>query len=278
MRIPLAVFPFLLLLDWAPCAQAADLAQIDRSIRKEPAYRSNAPRYCLLVFGLEAQTHVWLVVDGDVLYVDRNGNGDLTDQGKQVPLPKLKPSGLHQYAEERSVRVGDIRHDRLTHSGLQLTQRRVRPDLVPKSVDDDALKTAAGPGSDGFVYELTVAVEVRPQPEDGVPISGRIRQEVGDDAGGYLQFAARPLDAPVIHFGGRLHMALLCRQVLTRGEKPAELMTMIGTPGVGKGTFASVDYAGLFSDDVHPVAVVEFPARRKGGPPPMSKVILDHRC
>src|SRR5262249_17986366 len=42
------------------------------------------PAYCLLVFGLEAKTRVWLVLDGDTLYVDRNGNGDLTEEGKPV--------------------------------------------------------------------------------------------------------------------------------------------------------------------------------------------------
>ncbi len=59
-------------------AQALDLARLDRTIAKEPAYQSKQPRYCLLVFGSEAKTRVWLVLDGDTLYVDRNGNGDLT--------------------------------------------------------------------------------------------------------------------------------------------------------------------------------------------------------
>ena len=40
---------------WAP---AADLTTIDRTIVKEPAYRSKAVKYCLLVFGPEAKTRV----------------------------------------------------------------------------------------------------------------------------------------------------------------------------------------------------------------------------
>src|SRR5262249_11652334 len=51
-------------------------------IAKEPAYQ-NKPRYCLLVFGPEATTRVWLVLDGNVLYVDRDGTGDLTGAGKR---------------------------------------------------------------------------------------------------------------------------------------------------------------------------------------------------
>src|ERR1700724_3146257 len=65
-------------------AWAADLTKIDRTIAKEPAYKSK-PKYCLLVFGPEAKSRVWLVLDGDVLYVDRNGNGDLTEKGERVP-------------------------------------------------------------------------------------------------------------------------------------------------------------------------------------------------
>jgi hypothetical protein len=67
-----------------PESLAADLAKIDRTIAKEPAYRTKAPKYCLLVFGREGKNRVWLVQDGDALYVDRNGNGDLTEPGEKV--------------------------------------------------------------------------------------------------------------------------------------------------------------------------------------------------
>ncbi len=42
-------------------APAADLTKIDRSISKEPTYQTKAPKYCLLVFGLDANYRVWLV-------------------------------------------------------------------------------------------------------------------------------------------------------------------------------------------------------------------------
>lgn len=63
---------------------AADLSRIERKIAKEPAYQSQQPGYCLFVFGLEAKTRVWVVRDGDALYVDRNGNGDLTEPGERL--------------------------------------------------------------------------------------------------------------------------------------------------------------------------------------------------
>ena len=36
-----------------------------------------------MVFGKEADTHIWLVLDGNTLHVDRNGNGDLTEPGEK---------------------------------------------------------------------------------------------------------------------------------------------------------------------------------------------------
>src|SRR5438552_7665237 len=70
---------------------AVDLRTIDRSILKEPAYRTAQPKYCLAVFGPKAETRVWMVLDGDTLFIDRNGNLDLTEAGERVrgePSPK----------------------------------------------------------------------------------------------------------------------------------------------------------------------------------------------
>jgi hypothetical protein len=69
---------------------AADLNRIDRTIRQEPEYQSQAPKYCLLVFGPEARTRVWLVIDGDRLYVDESGQGDLRNS-RRVELGDFGP-------------------------------------------------------------------------------------------------------------------------------------------------------------------------------------------
>ena len=61
-----------------------DLAEIPRTIIKEPVYQTDSPGYCLLVFGPEAKTRIWLVADGKDVYIDRNGNGDLTEDGERV--------------------------------------------------------------------------------------------------------------------------------------------------------------------------------------------------
>ncbi|MBY0230462.1 MAG: hypothetical protein K2W96_14350 [Gemmataceae bacterium] len=47
---------------------------------KEPAYQSGSPRYAVLTFGTD---RVWVVLDGDTLILDRDGDGDLTGDTKR---------------------------------------------------------------------------------------------------------------------------------------------------------------------------------------------------
>src|SRR5262249_6342905 len=76
----------------ASAGEAPDLSKIDRRIAKEPVYVSKAPLYGLYVFGPKATTRVWAVFDKssadkqdyDVLYFDRNANGDLTESSKRI--------------------------------------------------------------------------------------------------------------------------------------------------------------------------------------------------
>src|SRR5215207_8233400 len=68
---------------------ATDLSQIDKTIRKEPPYKTK-PGYALLVFGSEAKTRVWLVQDGEKIFVDRNADGDLTDPAEAIEPSKVR--------------------------------------------------------------------------------------------------------------------------------------------------------------------------------------------
>ena len=51
---------------------AVELAKIDRTIVREPTYAST-PKYCLLVFGPEAKTRIWLVIDDQRGQIHRRG-------------------------------------------------------------------------------------------------------------------------------------------------------------------------------------------------------------
>jgi hypothetical protein len=254
----------------------ADLARIPRRIAREPAYRSR-PKYCLLVFG-PAQTRVWLVLDGDRLYVDRTGNGNLTEAGKKVSMPPFKKTGDSVFAEHREVKAGEIQDGRLTHTNLEITQMRVGAGFASKTPEEAWLEKSASALPDGFAY--TVSLKVARHSPESKPL-GRVKQLAWADEGGLLHFADHPKNAPVVHFDGPLRMGLLPGQALLRGGKGVTLNGCLGTPGLGKGTFATLVYAtqpGLVPQKNHPLAEITFPARTPGCAPVRVRTTLSQRC
>ena len=220
-------------------AAAGHLIKIDRTIAKEPAYQSK-PKYCLLVFGSDAKTRIWLVLDGDVLYVDRNGNGDLSEGGESL-VAAQKTDGI----KRRVWKVGDVAASggKVVYTGLTVS------DI---SEIQDSRFDSRGLG-------ITVKVPIG---------STRAVQSAGSavhPATGYnLRFADRPQDAPVIHFGGPMRIMLMQPERFTAGVKAGqryELVARVGTPGLGKETAAIIDDTdlGLSVDpDNGTVAELEF--------------------
>jgi hypothetical protein len=237
--------------------------------------------YCLLVFGPEAKTRVWLVVDGDTLYVDRNGNGDLTGAGKRVAMPPFHKSEHPCFEEDRKVEAGDITDGPRTHLGLEVTQMRVRRDFVARSEKEKEFKQFFDrfmrQTREGVIYDVELLVDLPARPGDGGHGLPRVRQVAYADWHGFLEFADRPQKAPVIHFGGPLAMYLNPDATLARGDSASELKTSVGTPGLGNGTFAISAYDRV-PRDVHPVAEVAFPAAAAGAAPVVRKVVLEKRC
>src|SRR5579862_2101927 len=133
----------------APVANAADLAKIERKIAKEPAYQTKAAKYCLLVFGLDAKTRAWLVQDGDTLYVDRRGNGDLTEDTNRVKIKEQNDS-------HRRFDAGDITLDGLTHTVLSVTQMKVSEDLVGNDQEWERIKKS---GPEPWMWWLRITAE-----------------------------------------------------------------------------------------------------------------------
>ncbi len=186
-----------------PGAQAADLKTVDRHIQREPKYSSGSPHYCLLVFGPKAEARVWLVRDGDLLHVDRNGNGDLTEDGEKVVRFVPKEGEATKASEEWVL----FRTGPLAPNTAQSSRRY--PDLL----------LMIGP------EQLLMVLEHPDWP-----------QVVGGSEP--LQFAGSPQDAPIIHFEGPLTLALDQSPKLIRGQD-AVLVVLVGTHGLGRGTFAA---------------------------------------
>jgi hypothetical protein len=232
-----------------------DLSKIDRTIAKEPAYRTKSPKYCLLLFGPEAKTRVWLVHDGDRLHVDRNGNGDLTEDGEEVKAVEQRSNVSSATKGERvessfwKFDIGAVREGKLKHDGLVIEINH--GEHIPKD------------GKPRIVDHTFVALK----------LEGKWQQS----AYGPFSFSRRPQDAPVIHFHGPLTIVPRYEsQVLKRGGNGHKLRAAIGTPGLGKGTFAILDPDAIPAG-IHAVVEVEFPAAWDAQPI-RARFVLARRC
>ena len=96
-----------------------------------------------------------------------------------------------------------------------------------------------------------------------------------DDAG-LLEFSDRPETAPIVHFNGPLRMGLHPMQKLIHGQE-SNLAVGIGTPGLGKGTFAMRGYQGVPAD-AQPVVDIEFAHKDIKAAPIKLRVTLKERC
>ncbi len=144
---------------------AVDLTKIERKLVKEPAYRSK-PRYCLLVLGPEAKTRVWLVQDGDTLYVDRNGNGDLTEANEKVTAEKNEDAEDGVY----TFKAGDLREGKLLHKELTLYVMKIDYLAEREEAVKELLKKH--PKARGYYLFLEVEMPGR----RGNAIGGRVQQ------------------------------------------------------------------------------------------------------
>src|SRR5262245_52708902 len=211
-------------------AQAADLTKIDRTIAKEPGYQSK-PEYCLLVFGPEAKERVWLVIDGDVLYVDRNGNGDLTETGKKVEAVKIDEHCL--------FRAGSVKPGAREYPDLNVTRDRIGEGLAPLQPEHYQKLLRQNPQS----YCYGVGLQVENPLSRGKPGGpDRMTQSASSDSRGFLHFAETPQEAPIVYFDGPWTMDFHNRPNLCTGDV-IDLATGVGTKGLGTGTFAFIVHA-----------------------------------
>jgi hypothetical protein len=219
-------------------APDADLAKVERKILKEPKYVA-APKYALFVLDAEAKFKAWAVFDKstpdapfyDVLYFDRNGNGDLTEPDERFVGkrdPSLIPAGL-----EMLVKVGDV-----PVPGTALVHRGLRFSTSPKE------------GRIGFWFEMKW--------NGGTEVSGTYGPAGIDNA----EFAESPEKAAIIHPdpNGTLAFALY-------GQKPVQLKigsethvaVLVGHPGLGKDSLAVVDenFLDLTKDELFATVVAK---------------------
>src|SRR5262249_6160875 len=133
------------------------------------------------------------------------------------------------------LRVGGRVHKGLTVSASPLT----RYAAVVKDRPEAKAARAADPKA--CVYSICLDVD-RPGLR-GPGLSGRIVQYAGiTDDGSAVLFADRPADAPIIHFGGPLQVALANRDLKLHLGRDNDIRLVVGTPGRGHASFANLGY------------------------------------
>lgn len=251
LRTPLSLA---LLAALALPAGAGGLAATPRTIAREPAYKGT-PRYALLAFGPEGKRLAWLVLDDEALFIDRNGNGDLTE-----PDERVGPASEPDVDESAQVRLREVEFD-----------------------IGDLPALGKGPG-----YSALFAKHVLVQPKPGAPADLKavdvfrldLTLREGLDQVATPALAASAATAPIVHLDGPL-MAMVAAgcegpvQVLRPGESH-DLTIQVGTQGIG-GPWAPVTY-GLVPESAKPVVEITFPAGADGLPGKVERFTLDHRC
>jgi hypothetical protein len=248
-----------------PSLHAGDLTKIDRTIPKEPGYQTK-PVYCLLVFGPEAKERVWLVIDGDVLYVDRNGDGDLTEKDKKVPAIRIK--------DYRLFRAGIVKPGEREYFELTVSRDRLSEGAAPLQPEHYRQLLRKDPAASG--YGVGVGVD---NPMEGKKKSDErsiIGQSASCDSHGFLQFGDSPQEAPIVHFGGPWSIDLHHRPNIMAGNA-FDLQAGVGTPGLGAGTFAFIVTTPI-PPAAHPRVDFEFPAKAPGDKSVRMQCELLQRC
>lgn len=248
--------------------------EFDRRIGKEPKYQGR-PAYCLLVFDTEAKQRVWLVQDGGWLYVDRNGNGDLTEEGEKVAAqlaqdkPDEEPEGY--LFEIGTLKVGQLPPKSLTVTAVRLKRfEDSRPGELP------AVRAALQKDRKALAYTVHVEAE-RPGIKGGGD-GGRVAFVSGPtDLNGVLQFAPTPGEAPVLHYAGPLELSFYATKPPLQAGRSVNFILVVGARGSGPGTLAMIAYEGTIPSNAHPVAEITFPVK-EGEKPVTERFELKERC
>jgi hypothetical protein len=246
--------------------QAADLAAIEKTIGRQPVYRTAKPRYCLLVFGAEAKIRVWIVEDGKTLYVDRNANGDLTDDG-----PPLQPSEVRN--------LGPSRWD------FDYVLDEIKPVTGPAQTKFRLARWNYGKTQDSYGLSVTLHDE---QPSRGKtasdPAASSAAAAPSTADGGIPMYAGwfgtlwadAPAQASIIHFGGPLEPRLLREKEFVVDSGIRRLSVCLITPGLGDAGPARLsEYAIPLSTPIH--VRIDWPVS-PGSPPLTTTHKLEKHC
>jgi hypothetical protein len=213
--------------------------RIDHTILKEPVYQST-PKYCLLTLGDRGDVKVWMVEDGKRLFVDKNANGDLTDDGPPIEPGKFRQVDAAKWDFEYSL---------------------------------DAITPANGPQHTNFVLRRWNYGDK----EDSYGLSLSVDGQMPMYAGWFGTFwSTNREDAPVVHFGGPFTPQLQRRTAFTIGESGQWLSISFINPGSGGGAVSRLSIDAAPASAVIELSI-DWPVA-KGSAPVRTTHELKQRC
>lgn len=173
--------------------------------------------------------------------------------------------------------MGEVRVNGRTHKGLNVYFRPLKQ-LAAGSLEKRAdVKAALAKDPKAQVVRLSIDVETPGMKGGG--IGGRVSYVAGPlDLTGVFQLADTPADAPAVHCGGPLQISFDVELPTLRIGRSSDLVLVVGTPGVGPGTFAMLQYEDTIPRDVWPRAELSFPPARGKDPPRKELFEIKERC
>lgn len=254
----------------AAATHAADLGQLRAPGPKVPPQIAKSAKYCLLVFGPEAKTRVWLAWDGTAIYADPTGAGDLTRPEARIAGKKWNEKDTEEDGW-RVFNLGDVPDDGRTHKEVSIS---IGP--LGKSTYIAGAQEILARDPKARCFQISAYTEVPGQ--RGVRSDGRLLQRAGPyDTAGVLQFSGRPEEAPVLHLGGPWTLTLQETKPL-RVNRAIEVYLSLSTVGLGKGTEVWTGYDSVVPADVFPGMEVAFAPQTPGAAKVKVAYELKGRC
>lgn len=239
----------------------------DRVIKAQPRYASEQPFYALLALGAAAETRLWIVVDGDDLYVDRNGDRDLVDEGEKVTAVASPDDAAGLVSRSRTWSVPELAVSS-RYTDLKVRFSLVNPQWSPAAVAGNRRQMRA--------FMRAVRETPHAQLSNVSVMIDRTREQQSLNT----TFGTSPETAPIFHMDAPLTLGLVeawAPYELWRERDEQRLAVAVGTPGVGPGSFSFLRYAELPAD-LQPSVEITFPAAPGAAPLAPRRFELPGRC
>ncbi|HEY1600088.1 MAG TPA: hypothetical protein VGG64_10825 [Pirellulales bacterium] len=232
--------------DQTKSAADALVDRIERRIAKEPKYKSALPKYALIALGANANSKVWIVEDGKSLYIDKNANGDLTDDGPPVEPTHVRDLGAFESAASRW--------------DFDYLLEEITPSNGSRHTDFCLRRWNYGGKEDSYGLSMNV---------DGLmPMY----------AGWFGTFwAESPAVVPIIHFGGALEPRMLRRKEFVIGAGLDRLSVAFINRDGGEGATARLSIDAL-PKALIPNLRIEWPVAGSDSPLQISYPLKDRCC